>query len=191
MGGFNSTSNMQAGSLYSIPVSSSMSHTFIISFKSLSYSNKTIMNSINITERALYYKNQLRIENTIQSELAAFISYAVAFPDKFLCVVDSYDTIKSGLPNFLFVAFALMDAGYQPIGIRLDSGDIENLSLYFTVFCTFSFESLPRLLFSPIRLRFQIGHKPLHCIRGCPNSQWREQETERGRVICCSQSNLA
>lgn len=58
LGGFNSTSNMQAGSIYNIPVSSSMSHTFIISFKSLNNLTKTIINGVNITEKALYYKQE-------------------------------------------------------------------------------------------------------------------------------------
>ena len=43
-------------------------------------------------------------------------------------LVDTYDTVKSGTRNFLLVALGLLRAGYKPIGIRLDSGDLAYLS---------------------------------------------------------------
>jgi nicotinate phosphoribosyltransferase len=61
--------------------------------------------------------------------LAAFIAYACAFPDNCLCLIDTYDTLSSGLPNFIAVAKALDDFGYIPKGIRLDSGNLAALSL--------------------------------------------------------------
>jgi nicotinate phosphoribosyltransferase len=63
-----------------------------------------------------------------EGELAAFIAYAQAFPGGFLALVDTYDTLHSGLKNFLSVGLALHDLGYRPIGIRLDSGDLAYLS---------------------------------------------------------------
>ena len=66
---------------------------------------------------------------TNDGELAAFCAYACTFPDSCLCLVDTYDTVKSGLENFIFVAKALDDFGYIPKGIRLDSGDLAGLSL--------------------------------------------------------------
>jgi nicotinate phosphoribosyltransferase len=68
-------------------------------------------------------------EETNKGELAAFISYAIAFPTNFLALVDTYDVLKSGVPNFLSVARALHDFNYQAIGLRLDSGDLAYLSL--------------------------------------------------------------
>lgn len=64
-----------------------------------------------------------------EGELAAFISYAVALPNNFLALVDTYDTLSSGVPNFLCVAFALIEAGVKPKGIRIDSGDLVELSI--------------------------------------------------------------
>jgi len=68
-------------------------------------------------------------EQTNKGELAAFISYAIAFPTGFLALVDTYDVLKSGVPNFLAVARALHECNYQAIGLRLDSGDLAYLSL--------------------------------------------------------------
>jgi nicotinate phosphoribosyltransferase len=68
-------------------------------------------------------------EETNKGELAAFISYAIAFPTCFLALVDTYDILKSGVPNFLAVACALHECNYQAVGVRLDSGDLAYLSI--------------------------------------------------------------
>ena len=63
-----------------------------------------------------------------ESELEAFRAYARSFPDNCLLLVDTYDTLKSGVPNAIKVFGELRAAGHEGKGIRLDSGDLAYLS---------------------------------------------------------------
>lgn len=62
------------------------------------------------------------------TELDAFMKYAEIYPDGCLLLVDTYDTLKSGVPNAIKVFDKLKAEGHKPIGIRLDSGDLAYLS---------------------------------------------------------------
>lgn len=62
------------------------------------------------------------------TELDAFRAYAEVFPDGCLLLVDTYDTLKSGVPNAITVFRELRARGHEPVGIRLDSGDMAYLS---------------------------------------------------------------
>ena len=44
-------------------------------------------------------------------------------------LVDTYNTIKSGVPNFCLVALGMNELGHKAKGFRLDSGDLAKLSL--------------------------------------------------------------
>ena len=61
-------------------------------------------------------------------ELTAFRAYADAFPDSTILLVDTYDTVKSGIPNAIIVAGELRGRGHELRGVRLDSGDLAYLS---------------------------------------------------------------
>lgn len=61
-------------------------------------------------------------------ELTAFRAYAKRFPDSCVLLVDTYDTLKSGVPNAIKVFDELTAKGHTPVGIRLDSGDLAYLS---------------------------------------------------------------
>ncbi len=95
IGGCESTSNVQAGLLYDIPVRGTHAHSWIESFP---------------------------------DELEAFRAYARSFPDSCILLVDTYDTLKSGVPNAIRVGKELEKAGHRFMGIRLDSGDLAYLS---------------------------------------------------------------
>lgn len=61
-------------------------------------------------------------------ELTAFRNYAEAYPDNVLLLVDTYDTLKSGVPNAIRCFDEIVQKGIKPKGIRLDSGDLAYLS---------------------------------------------------------------
>lgn len=63
-------------------------------------------------------------------ELTAFRKYASLYPQNATLLVDTYDTLRSGVPNAIKVFTELRDAGKLPTryGIRLDSGDLSYLS---------------------------------------------------------------
>lgn len=63
------------------------------------------------------------------SEYEAFKTYAQVYPNSCLLLVDTYDTLKEGIPNAIRVwNEELVPKGIRPKGIRIDSGDIAYLS---------------------------------------------------------------
>lgn len=65
---------------------------------------------------------------SFDTELDAFRAYAKVYPDKTVLLLDTYDTLKSGIENAIIVFKELEQAGHKPLGVRLDSGDLEFLS---------------------------------------------------------------
>ncbi|MDJ0954286.1 MAG: nicotinate phosphoribosyltransferase [Acidimicrobiia bacterium] len=64
-----------------------------------------------------------------EGELEAFRAYAEVYPDDCILLVDTIDTLESGIPNAITVFEELRAAGHEPVGIRLDSGDLAYLSI--------------------------------------------------------------
>jgi nicotinate phosphoribosyltransferase len=64
-----------------------------------------------------------------ETEIDAFRAYADVFPDDCLLLVDTIDTIGSGVPNAIRVFDELRRSGHEPAGIRLDSGDLAYLAI--------------------------------------------------------------
>ncbi len=95
IGGASSTSNVQAGFMYDLPVSGTMAHSWVQSF---------------------------------DNEFTAFRTYAEINPKKSILLVDTYDTLRSGVPNAILVAKEMEEQGERLVGIRLDSGDLAYLS---------------------------------------------------------------
>lgn len=63
------------------------------------------------------------------SELEAFRAYAEVYPDDCLLLVDTIDTLESGVPNAITVFEELRRRGHRPVGVRLDSGDLAHLAV--------------------------------------------------------------
>ena len=67
---------------------------------------------------------------SFDTELEAFRYYANLYPQACILLVDTYDTLRSGVPNAIRVFNEMREAGKQPsyFGVRLDSGDLAYLS---------------------------------------------------------------
>ncbi|SPP78958.1 nicotinate phosphoribosyltransferase isoform X1 [Drosophila guanche] len=105
-GGFDGTSNVLAGKLFNIPVKGTHAHAYITSFSSigelktrlLKHKKTGVMEDL--LEHAVRHRGMLShvldvsTEESSEGELAAMVSYAIAFPDGFMALVDTYD-VKS------------------------------------------------------------------------------------------------
>jgi len=66
---------------------------------------------------------------SFDSEYEAFLKYAKLYPNNCVLLVDTYDTLKSGMPNAIRVFKEVIDGhGYKPGAIRIDSGDAAYLA---------------------------------------------------------------
>ena len=82
-----------------------------------------------VNKRALGTMAHSWIES-FDTEYEAFLAYAKTYPNNCMLLVDTYDTLKSGIPNAIKV-FNYMKENNLPltnIGIRIDSGDLAYLS---------------------------------------------------------------
>ena len=95
LAGCASTSDVLAGSLYGIPLSGTMAHSYITAFG---------------------------------DELEAFRAYARLFPDSAVLLIDTYDTLE-GARNAATVAGELEQRGHRLAAVRLDSGNLLELSI--------------------------------------------------------------
>uniref|UniRef100_A0A1S4GYI3 Nicotinate phosphoribosyltransferase n=2 Tax=Anopheles gambiae TaxID=7165 RepID=A0A1S4GYI3_ANOGA len=140
IGGFDGTSNVLAGKLFNIPVKGTHAHAYITSFtgidelKTRLLQHKEDGTTRDLLELAMEHRAAIAsvldvsTDESSEGELAAMVSFAIAFPDGFMALVDTYDVKRSGLLNFCAVALGLNDQGYRAIGIRIDSGDLAYLS---------------------------------------------------------------
>jgi nicotinate phosphoribosyltransferase len=130
---FDATSNVLAGFEYGIPIAGTVAHSFITSYYSFSQLESALIKKKESNEQVdlnVYAQQVLKDFSwkTNKSELAAFIAQAQTYPNNFNALVDTYSSLESGVPNFLAVAYGLHQAGYKAVGIRLDSGDLIQLS---------------------------------------------------------------
>ncbi|XP_071853955.1 nicotinate phosphoribosyltransferase-like isoform X3 [Apostichopus japonicus] len=141
VGGFDGTSNVLAGKLFGIPVSGTHAHSYVMAHTGVSQlAHKNLSpkdrpsESVDFLTLCQKWKERVcqacrvSLGQTNDGELASYISYSLAFPNGFLALLDTYDILRSGLPNFCTVALALHELGYKAMGVRIDSGDLAYLS---------------------------------------------------------------
>ncbi len=63
------------------------------------------------------------------SEEEAFLAFAEVFPDDTILLLDTVDTLHSGLPHAIKVFETLRKKGHRPVGVRIDSGDLAYLAI--------------------------------------------------------------
>ncbi len=67
---------------------------------------------------------------TFDTEYEAFKAYALSYPDETVLLVDTYNTLKSGVPNAIRIAREVLEPqGFRLKGIRIDSGDLTYLTV--------------------------------------------------------------
>ena len=170
IGGFVGTSNVQAGKLVGLNIAGTHGHSYVQAYSALDevceltiLEKKTGAETL-ILPLVLRYRQDYgeKYVSTNDGELAAFIAYASAFPDTFLCLIDTYDTLASGLLNFCLVSLVLDDLGYTSRGIRLDSGDLAYLSLK----CAAQFKQFDRPFFAALDIvaSNDINEEVLHAL---------------------------
>ncbi len=63
------------------------------------------------------------------TELEAFRKFAEMYPDECILLVDTIDVLESGVPNAIEVFAELRARGHEPVGIRIDSGDLAYMTI--------------------------------------------------------------
>ena len=93
-------------------------------------SNVGISALLGITPKGTHAHSMVQLFLSLgMSELDAFRAFAEVYPDDCLLLVDTINTLDSGIPNAITVFQELRQRGHQPLGIRLDSGDLAYLSI--------------------------------------------------------------
>lgn len=93
-------------------------------------SNVGISHVLGFPPKGTHAHSMVQVFMTLgEGELGAFQAYAGVYPDDCLLLVDTINTLESGIPNAIKVFEALRRNGHEPVGIRLDSGDLAYLSI--------------------------------------------------------------
>lgn len=67
---------------------------------------------------------------TFDTEYEAFKAYAMSYPESTVLLVDTYNTLKSGIPNAIRIAREVLEPqGFRLKGVRIDSGDLTYLTV--------------------------------------------------------------
>lgn len=103
LGGFDGTSNVLAGKLFNIPVKGTHAHAYITSFNDFSELRNVLLepktggHPQDLLQLSLQWRTKLLPLFNVTSisasegELAALVSFAIAFPNQFMALVDTYE----------------------------------------------------------------------------------------------------
>jgi len=95
-----------------------------------STSNAAVGYELGITPAGTHAHSMVQLFLALgEGEQAAFDAYAEIYPDDTLLLVDTVDTLESGIPNAIATFERLRRSGHRPVGIRLDSGDLAYLAV--------------------------------------------------------------
>jgi nicotinate phosphoribosyltransferase len=93
-------------------------------------SNVGVSHVMGLAPKGTHAHSMVQLFMTLgMGEAGAFQAYADVYPDDCLLLVDTVDTLESGIPHAIRVFESLKRKGHKPLGIRLDSGDLAYLSI--------------------------------------------------------------
>jgi nicotinate phosphoribosyltransferase len=93
-------------------------------------SNMGISHVLGFTPKGTHAHSMIQLFLALgMSELDAFKSFAETYPDDCVLLVDTINSMESGIPNAIKVFEELRRKGHKPLGIRLDSGDLAFLAI--------------------------------------------------------------
>ena len=125
---FDAVSNVLSGCLYNIPTLGTMAHAYVMSYKGIKQED-FIKNSNPLYSLCIDVREKLCFDHTNLSELYAFASFTSLYKDSSVLLVDTYDTLESGIKNSIIIGVAIKKLkNYAIKGVRLDSGDLAELS---------------------------------------------------------------
>lgn len=118
---------------YKIPVRGTCAHAYIMSFQNQILTDEFLIDNnkdMNLFKKALEIREEFKWTNTNIDELKAFCAFTKSYQEKSLLLVDTYNTLNSGVKNAIIVSIALnfFKKEKNIRGIRLDSGDLAFLS---------------------------------------------------------------
>ena len=93
-------------------------------------SNVAVSHQMGVDPKGTHAHSMVQVFMALgEGELEAFRAYADVYPDDCILLVDTINTLRSGVPNAIKVFEEMRAAGHEPVGIRLDSGDLAYLSI--------------------------------------------------------------
>jgi nicotinate phosphoribosyltransferase len=93
-------------------------------------SNASVSYHLNVSPKGTHAHSLVQLFIALgEGEIGAFKAYADVYPDDCLLLVDTVNTLESGVPNAIKVFEILKKKGHIPLGIRLDSGDLAYLAI--------------------------------------------------------------